>query len=562
MKLQRILAKDSRSAHEQAIARYGREVLVVSNSRVNGMTELIVAVDVEPEPTPRPADPQAAGAPFGSLLQEQLQAQAAAPAPEPSAAAGAIQPAATMLAQRQAQATPGWSIAAPEPNPVAAATSATYRAAPVVRPLAGVPVLSHYRLPDFLAPTRPAAAAGPESEAGERRARELVAIIREEIAHLRREVHLGQQLRAAVTDGPAQVWIDRMTDMGMSSGLRTLLMAGRLASGSVEQLGQGVREMMRANLPPARPLALEPGVHMVCGPAGSGKTTMAARLAGLAAQSLGAQRVALVSWRDCRPGAWAQIQLLAAQLGVDVFRAADAATLSMLRADFDPSRVVIVDDGQSRPEQPGDLDRSPPIEHHLVMPADASSLTLRQWSAGAAPAWRSLSLSRLDQGVQPWPILEVAAASGLVIAGGSRGPGLADMDPGFDAERLLDLALEPLGVGDAGSPRPAAAVPTRPARPARASKRAGPGKAPAAVPCKLAGQVTVKVAGKAAGKVASPGGGKTASRAAGRAAGKAAAHPVSAAAAEDHGPSAGVAAPIAASRRTAAQVATAEAHHA
>ena len=49
MELKRILAKDIRRATEKAVALYGKDVLFVSNAKVNGMTEVIVAVDVAPE---------------------------------------------------------------------------------------------------------------------------------------------------------------------------------------------------------------------------------------------------------------------------------------------------------------------------------------------------------------------------------------------------------------------------------------------------------------------------------------------------------------------------------
>ena len=49
MELQRILAKDSRSAMEQVHALYGKDALVVSNKRAKDKTELIVAVDLEAE---------------------------------------------------------------------------------------------------------------------------------------------------------------------------------------------------------------------------------------------------------------------------------------------------------------------------------------------------------------------------------------------------------------------------------------------------------------------------------------------------------------------------------
>lgn len=56
MELKRILAKDIRRATEKAVALYGKDVLFVSNSKVNGMTEVIVAVEVEPEHIEPPAN--------------------------------------------------------------------------------------------------------------------------------------------------------------------------------------------------------------------------------------------------------------------------------------------------------------------------------------------------------------------------------------------------------------------------------------------------------------------------------------------------------------------------
>lgn len=46
MQLKRIVASDTRSANEQATALYGSDVLIISNNRVNGQVELVVAVDV------------------------------------------------------------------------------------------------------------------------------------------------------------------------------------------------------------------------------------------------------------------------------------------------------------------------------------------------------------------------------------------------------------------------------------------------------------------------------------------------------------------------------------
>ena len=48
MELKRIIAKDTRTATEKAMALYGSEVLIISSCQVRGQTELIVAVDIDP----------------------------------------------------------------------------------------------------------------------------------------------------------------------------------------------------------------------------------------------------------------------------------------------------------------------------------------------------------------------------------------------------------------------------------------------------------------------------------------------------------------------------------
>ena len=47
MELKRILANDTKSATEKAMALYGRNVLVISNHSAGGQTELVVAIDIE-----------------------------------------------------------------------------------------------------------------------------------------------------------------------------------------------------------------------------------------------------------------------------------------------------------------------------------------------------------------------------------------------------------------------------------------------------------------------------------------------------------------------------------
>ena len=46
MELKRVLAADTRSAKDKALNLYGADALILSNEKVNGMVEIIVAVDL------------------------------------------------------------------------------------------------------------------------------------------------------------------------------------------------------------------------------------------------------------------------------------------------------------------------------------------------------------------------------------------------------------------------------------------------------------------------------------------------------------------------------------
>ena len=84
MELKRILARDTRSAMEQAIKTYGPDVLVISNHQVGGQTELVVAIEAPATQT------AAAAGPVVQVPEALVEAQAAAPAVMPAALFNAL----------------------------------------------------------------------------------------------------------------------------------------------------------------------------------------------------------------------------------------------------------------------------------------------------------------------------------------------------------------------------------------------------------------------------------------------------------------------------------------
>ncbi len=570
MKLQRLLAKDSRSANEQAIAKYGRDVLVVSNNRVNGMTELIVAVDVEPEKMPPPVMSRGAGEPFESALRQQLKSPNAQAPQSPGTAASNAEPAtndafvpAQMALMQAAQRAAAQSLGQSEPLlPVTIATAKASCAVAALNP----PKSLHYghqfslRGPAAMAPASLSlinltvssvldrranmAASGMTAEAlggtaptdaeqgvrtteeAERltvpiiesdKAHALTDLIRAEIAQLRKEMRMGQQLQAWAAQGPAHRWNEALAEVGVPTTLRALLMSGLSNDFDDAQALAAIAEQMSENLPSLKAQrgrrpgasAWTAGVHLLSGPSGSGKTSMAARLAHEASQRLGVDRVILVSWNDNRPGAWGQLQLWAARIGVNAFRAADSATLDLLLQAHHGS-LMIVDNGLSQPDVLNAAVKGLQAQHHLVMPADANAATLRRWVGEQAPAWTDVLITRLDESAQPWPLLQACCEHQLRPAMASDGSGLNHLRLPYDSAALLQHSMGVLGQTLGGRAEAASGV-GRAAAPFQDTPSIG--QITATVPPRQAGRSgrSATATKTASGTVAASGSGRTGS---------------------------------------------------
>ena len=131
-------------------------------------------------------------------------------------------------------------------------------------------------------------------------------------------------------------------------------------------------------------LSIEAGeIFVVMGLSGSGKSLMVAKAAQQAALHYGVEYVAVVSYHDMRAGAWAQTQMLCAQLGVDCFRATNATTLKLLLEEHGQRKFIIIDTpGVQMSERLAEiLQVCPEAGLHAVVPADSSAVTLSPASA-------------------------------------------------------------------------------------------------------------------------------------------------------------------------------------
>ena len=447
MELKRILARDTRSAMEQAIKTYGPDVLVISNHQVAGQTELVVAIEVQLEATEeRPSSPQTRAADAGTDTLSASFRDSFQQVSQSGARASQGQPAASLAAPVFAE-----PFAAPFATPTPATPAIEASSLPATLP-ATMSVTSPVTAPITAAVTAPPAAITPaasEQDAREYlRSREIVEMVREEISSLRREFRMRQQTSAwqgGLHFTPAvSPLAQALQEAGIPGALRTLLLDGLSQAGDAAEGLQILREQLLHHL--KRPAGSVPaqGVHVLAGASGAGKTLMTARLAGLAAQS-GCEQVAVISYQDGRAGAWSQTQMLAAQIGVEAYRAADAQALRLLVDELSNRQLVLIDTaGVQMGEHVRQILGQASHGHcHAVLPADASSATVQRVLGQGLP-FKSLLLTKVDEASSPWPLLQFLSDNPLQIAGASHGARPSDLSLDFTLDQLVDLALAPL----------------------------------------------------------------------------------------------------------------------
>lgn len=402
MELKRILARDTRSAMEQAIKTYGPDVLVISNHQVGGQTELVVAIEAPVVPTAPVAQAQ-------ETVTELAAPVAPAQAPEEAVESGL-----NFRDTLQAATATGGRAASESSSPKE--SIANHRTDQDAR--------------DYL------------------RSREIVEMVRDEISALRREFRMRQQTSAwqsglNFTAGVAPL-AQALREIEMPGALQALLMESLHQAGdSVEGL-QLLRDQLIHSI--KRPAVSPPanGLHLLAGPSGSGKTLMAARLARRAARA-GCDRVALISFQDVRAGAWSQMQMLASQLGVDAFRATDPDNLRLLIEELSHRALVLIDTPgiQMADHVRQVLTQAPGCQCHAVLPADASTATLQRVLGQDLP-WQSLLITKVDEASSGWALLQFLSNNPVCISGASQGAGLNDLLTDFNTDSLVDLALAPL----------------------------------------------------------------------------------------------------------------------
>jgi len=401
MELQRILAKDSRSAMEQVHQKYGIDALVVSNKRANNKTELIIAIDLEDN---------------SEVILEELQVKGEAMMDNRLEQYPAFD---QVMESKVFKTTQDDTTST---NPSASFT------------------------PSYVAFEK-----STHDEGSEQReylhAREIVDLVKEELAVLRRELKLSGQMEAwgrnNVISEPMKPLIKALDDSGMPLSLQAMVADIVNQSVTHNEALDAISTTLGKNIANINILSEMQGIHVITGGHGSGKTLMSARLAHQKSLEYGEHDVALISFKDNRFGAWSQMQLLGAQAGVDTFRANSDDVLEQLVAELSSRKLVLIDTpGVDVASTLNTLTALlPDAKYHLVVSADASEGGISKYLRMNNDAWTSIMISRLANDIQPWPLINVLLKEKIPVSLAAGAPSIKDQAILINGISLLKTSL-------------------------------------------------------------------------------------------------------------------------
>ncbi len=464
MKLQRIIAKDSRAANEQAIAKYGKDVLIVSNTKVNGMTELIVAIEIEANSYEQEAK-VAKDVPVSNLFHQTLMQQVEADAihfekesdekVESPSGFEEFRSSHEVLS-KNASVSKVQSISYAAKIPIACHIHqdlATWSKTGLQ--LGGSfmnPATQKHEKADATTQASEvtvsqAAIEPPKQDLDSYQAQSIMQFIQTELKQLRREVRMSQQLQAWAAKGAPHRWNEAMCSVGMDAQLRALLLSEIELDSSDESAMEMITTQLTSSLPfhnhtlASGQMFRTPGVHLFAGPAGGGKTSMLAKIAHQLTQNYSSENILLISMNDTRPGAWSQLQMWAAKVGCLAMRALDQSTFETLLSE-NLGKFILIDTSADQIESLKSIRHTTHMHCHLVLPAHIPSAVIQKWmNPEKSLPWTDLYITRMDESTQPWALLKASMDYGICSAKASNGSGLEELVDNFDSQSLLAHSL-------------------------------------------------------------------------------------------------------------------------
>lgn len=197
----------------------------------------------------------------------------------------------------------------------------------------------------------------------------------------------------------------------------------------------------------SRPLHEEGGIYALVGATGVGKTTTAAKLAGLCARTHGPSSVGLITLDTYRVGAHEQLRAYGRMLGVVAHLAHDRAALQDLLNLLANKKMILVDTTGLAPSDPRKRDMLdvldlPKVNRLLVLNAGGHGDTLDDVvSSFKSNGVQQAVLSKIDEAAKLGPALDAAIRHQLVLRGVTMGQKVPEDWESADAAKLVRQSM-------------------------------------------------------------------------------------------------------------------------
>ncbi len=280
----------------------------------------------------------------------------------------------------------------------------------------------------------------------ELRAREVVDLVLQEMAEMKKEFKLARKMihneHNSFTEEISD-FIEIVKSENLPLGLQTLLLNDISKFESMRDafeniFSQLIESTKHVEVFDASELK---GTNIFVGPSGSGKTSMIMKIIhNLLQENVSPDDIAILSYNQSTVGSWTQLQLFGSSLGIDVFKVKSQETLRTLNAELSDKKLVFID--MSGAKLKNDLDDLmtivPASLVHLVMPIDASIALAKRWCNDLEIKWDSIFLSKFDEPISPWGLLQASLNSKMKISSlVSSGLSVEDHDV-FKIENLVE----------------------------------------------------------------------------------------------------------------------------
>lgn len=200
----------------------------------------------------------------------------------------------------------------------------------------------------------------------------------------------------------------------------------------------------------SRPIQEEGGIYALVGATGVGKTTTAAKLAGLCAQTYGPSSVGLITLDTYRVGAHEQLRSYGRMLGVVAHLAHDRAALQDLLNLLASKKMILVDTTGFSPHDPRKRDMLevldlPKVNRLLVLNSGSHGDTLDDIvSSFKTSGAQQAILSKIDEASKLGPALDSVIRHQLVLRGVTTGQKVPEDWQAPDAAQLVRQSMRSL----------------------------------------------------------------------------------------------------------------------